>query len=295
MDTNRATFLATTIVVVTGVLWGVYWLPVRALDDFGLPGAWGTFVITGTAVLVLAPFAARQWRILVQADLWAVASITLGGMAFALYSIGFVYGHVAIIILLWFLTPVWSTLIARLVLGWPTPPQRILAIVVGLMGLFVMLSAGGEVPLPSGLGEWMALLAGLLWAVATTGIRVRPEVERVSAAFIFALGAMITAAVIAPTLGPWPGGLATGSAWSIAAVALSTGVIWWGLSMVALMWATVRLEPARVGILLMAEVLIGAVSAALIAGEHLSASEMIGGALVLSAGVLEVWPVRRRA
>jgi drug/metabolite transporter (DMT)-like permease len=61
------------------------------------------------------------------------------------------------------------------------------------------------------------------------------------------------------------------------------------------MWATVRLEPARVGILLMTEVLVGAASAALLAHEHLARLEVIGGALVLCAGVLEVWPARRSA
>ncbi len=60
------------------------------------------------------------------------------------------------------------------------------------------------------------------------------------------------------------------------------------------MWAAARLEPARVGILLMAEVLVGATSAALIAGEHLGPVELAGGALVLLAGVLEVWPQRSR-
>lgn len=62
--------------------------------------------------------------------------------------------------------------------------------------------------------------------------------------------------------------------------------------MIGLMWATVRLEPARVGILLMTEVLVGAVSAAVIAQEHLSTPELVGGALVLCAALLEVWPTR---
>ena len=62
--------------------------------------------------------------------------------------------------------------------------------------------------------------------------------------------------------------------------------------MAALMWATARLEPARVGILLMAEVLVSAASAAILAGEHLGPLELTGGAMVVLAGVLEVWPQR---
>ena len=63
--------------------------------------------------------------------------------------------------------------------------------------------------------------------------------------------------------------------------------------MAALMWAATRLEPARIGILLMSEVLVGAASAALIAGEWLSWPELAGAALVLAAGILEVLPERR--
>ena len=46
----------------------------------------------------------RRRRVLASAPL-AFAAIALGGAAFALYSIGFIFGRVAIAILLFFLTP----------------------------------------------------------------------------------------------------------------------------------------------------------------------------------------------
>ncbi|MEP2576303.1 MAG: hypothetical protein ABJH75_01795 [Roseibium sp.] len=46
MTDTRTTALATAIVLGTGVLWGFYWLPVRALADTGLDGPWGTLAIT---------------------------------------------------------------------------------------------------------------------------------------------------------------------------------------------------------------------------------------------------------
>jgi drug/metabolite transporter (DMT)-like permease len=73
---------------------------------------------------------------------------------------------------------------------------------------------------------------------------------------------------------------------------LAAGSLWWGLSMALLMWATARLEPARVGILLMAEVLVGASSAAVFAGERLGPFELAGGVMIVIAGVLEIWPIR---
>ncbi|MXN63896.1 EamA family transporter [Stappia sp. GBMRC 2046] len=295
MMNERVTLLATAIVVFTGALWGLYWLPVRSLAETGLPGAWGTVAITTAAVLLLSPLAFMRRRQFARSNRVALASIALGGAAFALYSIGFVYGRVAIIILLYFLTPVWSTLIGRYVMGWHTSRLRVLAILVGLAGLSVMLGADGDLPVPQGVGEWMALIAGILWSVATTGMRAKSDLEPVAAAFVFAIGATVSALLLAPFLELWPGGISGEGLAALLGLAFATGGIWWGLSVASLMWATVRLEPARVGILLMTEVVVGAGSAAVFAAEHLDPLEIAGGALVLCAGVLEVWPARRAA
>ncbi len=295
MDRDRTILLATSIVVATGALWGLYWWPIRQLAAIGLPGAWGTLATVIAAFLLLLPFAVTGRRHLAAASPTALASIAVGGVAFVLYSVGFVYGRVAIIILLFFLTPVWSTLIGRYVMGWPTPRLRLVAIAIGLAGLVVMLGADGELPVPHGTGEWLALLSGILWSIATTGMRAKAELDPGAASFVFAAGACAGALVLAPVLEPLPVSIASGTLMPAIGWALAAGGLWWAASMAGLMWAAPRLDPARVGILLMSEVLIGTLSAAWLIGERLGALEMTGGALVLCAGVLEVWPVRRAA
>lgn len=293
MITKQNTSLATAVVIFTGALWGLYWIPVRSLTANGLPGAWGTVAITLAGALLLSPMAIVKRRELFRTDPLALASIALGGAAFALYSVGFVYGRVAIVILLYFLTPVWSTLIGRYVMGWRTTRLRVLSIVVGLAGLSVMLGANGELPLPRGMGEWMALIAGILWSIGTTGMNTKSKLAPVPSAFVFAVGAALTALVLAPFLDSQHVELNSDDWVNSLGVAVVTGGVWWGLSIASLMWATLRLEPARVGILLMTEVVVGAVSAAVLAAEHLAPLELIGGALVLTAGILELWPSRR--
>ena len=294
MSPTRTTALATLFVVATGSLWGLYWLPVRRLADAGLGGAWGTLGIVATAAVAMSPFALARWTRLRRADPVALTSIALGGVAFVLYSAGFLYGKVAVVILLFYLTPVWSTLLARYVMGWSTPWLRLAAIAVGIAGLVCVLSADGGLPRPRDLGDWLGLASGALWAVATTGIRARGEAGPGESAFVFALGGCLCAGVLAPLLEPLPrvpaDRMLAAAAWTIGA-----GTLWWGVSMAGLIWAAARLEPARVGILLRAEVLLGTASAAIIAGESLGALELVGGALVLAAAVLEVWPVRGNA
>ncbi|MCZ8333926.1 MAG: DMT family transporter [Rhodobacteraceae bacterium] len=283
------TFLASAIVLVTGIFWGIYWVPVRAIADLGLDGAWGTGAITLAAALLLVPFVLRQTGSLRDADRIGIASIALGGAAFALYSIGFLYGRVALVVLLWFFSPVWSVLIARFLLGWQVPRLRLIAIALGLAGLFIMLGGDGGIPVPGSLGEWMAFIGGLIWAFATAGMRLRSQIPPAPAAFLFALGAALTSFLFAPFLEPLPS-IAGPDIIATTVQVLLTGALWWGASIAALMWATVRLDPARVGILLMTEVIFGAMTAAIFAGERLSGSEMVGGALVILCGLLEVWP-----
>jgi drug/metabolite transporter (DMT)-like permease len=274
---------ASLIVLATGTLWGFYWLPVRRLEALGLAGAWGTVAICAMAVLLLSPFAWRARAGLRRADRIGLASVALGGVAFMLYSVALLYGRVGIVVILFFLTPVWSTLIGRFLMGWPVRGMRIAALMAGFLGLLLTLGAGGDVPMPRGLGEWLGLISG---------IRTRSDTGAGATGFVFALGAAISALIFAVILAPLPP--LTLPMEAMAWIA-ATAALWWGISMAALMWATARLEPARVGILLMAEVLVGAASATLIAGEALGALEMAGGALVILAGVLEVAPQRRPA
>ena len=173
MHSDRTTRIASSIVAGTGALWGLYWLPARRLAEIALPGAWGALAIVAATVALLAPLALRRRHELANADPWALAAVALGGTGFVLYSVGFVYGRVAIVILLFYLTPVWSTLIGRYVMGWHLPRLRAIAIAVGVTGLVVMLGGDGAVPVPRGAGEWLALLSGILWSISTTGIRTR--------------------------------------------------------------------------------------------------------------------------
>lgn len=286
-----STFVASLIVLLTGIFWGAYWIPVRAIAELGLNGAWGTGSITLAATLFLLPFVISNKSAFRGKNLVGIASIAAGGAAFALYSIGFLYGKVALVVLLWFFSPVWSILIAKYLLRMPVPGLRLVAIAVGLAGLFIMLGGDGGVPVPGSLGEWMAFLGGLIWAFATAGMRVKSDVTPLPSTFLFALGASLASLAIAPFLEPLPV-IDPPNLSRVALYVLLTGGLWWVLSIAALMWATVRLDSARVGILLMTEVVFGAVTAAVFAGESLSTNEMVGGAMVIICGLLEVWPTK---
>jgi drug/metabolite transporter (DMT)-like permease len=145
--------LATVLLFLTGAFCGFYWVPVRSLATMGLSGARGTVAIMAAAVVLMLPLVVPRARTILGTNRVALFAIALGGAAFALYSIAFVYGRVAMVILLYFLTPVWSALIGRYVMGWRISRLRVLAIGMGLAGLIVMLSADGTAPVPKNFGS----------------------------------------------------------------------------------------------------------------------------------------------
>ncbi|MWD26400.1 EamA family transporter [Aquicoccus sp. SCR17] len=294
MNEAQKTTLASIIIVISGAFWGLYWIPIRRIDEAGLPGAWGTLVAICIGAATLAPVVLWRRKRLAGADPWALFYVAVGGAAFVLYSVGFIYGRIAIIILLFYLTPVWSSLIGRYVLGWRNRTSRTLVIIVGLLGLLVMLGADSQAPLPQSVGEWFALGAGMLWSVSSTGIRLKPDLDPLGSSFVFAAGALIVAVPLAFVLSPVPEAVPDAALGPLIGWSLAAGLGWWAASTAGILWATAQLEPARVGILLMSEVLVGAVSGAVLAGETLGPMEWVGGALVLAAGGFEVWSTRPR-
>jgi drug/metabolite transporter (DMT)-like permease len=62
---------------------------------------------------------------------------------------------------------------------------------------------------------------------------------------------------------------------------------------VLILWGSQRVDPGRVGLLLMTECVVGTASAALFSGEPFGWREALGSVLILGAGTVEV--VRRTA
>ncbi|MDZ7748304.1 MAG: DMT family transporter [Halofilum sp. (in: g-proteobacteria)] len=272
--------LASAAVVGVGALWGLYWVPLRQLDAVVRAGPWITLAVLVVACVALAPLAWRARGRLRAASNRALASVALGGASFALYSNGLLYGDVAVVILLFYLTPIWSTLIARFWLGWPVSWWRYAAIACGLVGIALVLRGShGGLPLPHGVGDWLGLASGMLWALASTGIHVHARTGPAETNFVFCLGGAALALLLAPLLAAQgPPAIAPDARLEAAAWTLLIGGFWWALSLSAFMWATRILEPARVGILLMSEVIVGAVSAALLAAEAFGAADGRGHA-----------------
>ncbi|WP_299190833.1 DMT family transporter [uncultured Litoreibacter sp.] len=271
-------------VVIGGALWGVLWIPFRMMAERGVDGAWGGFFTYVVMAVVLAPLLWHrggawrgEWRMTVLGGLFT-------GTAFSLYAISLNHTEVVRVLLLFYVTPVWSTLIGVAFLGERATLSRIAALALGLGGLMVVFGVGARFPLPENFGDWLALFSGFCWSVGSVFLfsaRVSRVLQQMSA---FVAGALaVSAAAIWLGVAAAPVA-ALGLAWPVVLLtaALALPAIFLTL------WPANLLSPARLGVLLMSEVLVGVATAAWLAGEPFGPREMIGTALIIAAGLVEV-------
>ena len=271
------------------MFWGIFWIPVRRLDQGGIDGAWVMFALYAIAIVVLAPLAPLCWRGVRAAGWgWALTGLFTGG-SFLLYGNAFLHTDVVHALFLFYLAPIWSALLGRLVLGESITRLRLLAIALGFGGLVVMLGVESGWPLPRNVGDWLALGAGFVWSCAAVRLRQTGGVGTLEQTLgFYVCGLLIGGLFFLLPLG------AHGAVPELAAIGGWTWAVLVATALVAvggnlsLVWGARQLSPTRASILLMMELVVGAVAASLLTAEPFGLREIVGGGLIVAAAVTDM-------
>ena len=284
--------------VLAGAVWGLFWFPLRWLAEAGFEGPWSAVAFSAAQLLCLAPIVAWRARRLRAGGLPLLLTGLAAGVSMAAYALAVVYTDVIRAMLLFYLTPLWSTLLARVVFGEPITGRRWVAIGLAFGGLVAILGTDGGLPWPRNAGDWLGLASGLVWAVATVRLRLdrRNGAVDITAAFCFwSLATCLAATLLpgTPAAPAWPV-VAGEMAWLIPLVA-AIGIP----GALAALWGPKHVDPGLVGILFMSEIVVGTVTAAIWAGEPFGLAELAGVVLIAAAGLFEaatgLWRRRRPA
>jgi drug/metabolite transporter (DMT)-like permease len=302
MTSSSAARRAVLSVCLAGIAWGLWWLPVRWLARLGLEGdlvSVAVYFLGALVVLPLVLFGAPRHRANARA---ALIVGLLFGTAMAMTNTALLYGQVVRVLLLFYLAPIWATLLNTFVLKAPIDPWRIAAVAVGLSGAAVVLGVGNGagVPLPSSLGDWMGLGSGIGFAFGSLAIRMAhtgagadsPAVAQNSPAlqtcisFVVAGSTGLAFFAVLPTHAAF----VPAHVWSALPAALVVAALWLLPQMWLFAWGAARIDPGRVAILMLVEPMTAALSAGLLLDEPLGWRELVGAALIVGAGAIESWP-----
>ena len=286
-------FKAKLACLYAGAVWGLFWIPLRALEEAGINGLWITVVYFLIPTICLIPVVILRWQHVKEGGVSLQITTMLSGGALLLYSTSIVYTDVVRAILLFYLTPIWATILARIFLGDLITPSRVIAMVLAILGMLTIFGLGARFPIPQNIGDWLGIGSGFLWAVAMVRIRMSEShsaIELTAGFFqwslIFSSGA---AFLLAPSQMP-----------DIEQIlpALPLLLIFMALLVLpgtyASLWGPKYLSPGIVGLLFMTEIIVGAISVALLAGEPFGIRELIGVLLIAGASMLEPLLALRR-
>jgi len=275
--------------------WGLSWWPLRQLQALGVHPLWSTALTYALVTALLA-----LWRppalhdVLRTRSLWVL--VLASGCTNAAFNWGVTTGDVVRVVLLFYLMPMWSVLLARWLLHEPLHFGVVLRSGLAVVGALVVLwPPGGGWPLPRAAADWLGLAGGLSFALNNVMLRREAQRDATSRALaMFAGGALISAAVAlagagfgvsappvvaAPQWLPW---LLVLAAWFMAAN-------------LSLQYGAARLRAGTTAVVMVSEVVFASVSAVALGAATLQPHTVAGGLLIATAALMAGWQEGRRA
>ena len=276
---------AAVALVINAFIWGVSWWPFRVLQGHGLHPLWSTaltYLMVLSLLFVLRP---KSWRgVLAHPGLWLLA------LSSGLTNVGFNWavtvGDVVRVVLLFYLMPAWSVLVAWLLLDEKPTTASLLRLMLAMAGVLIVLKTPDSPwPIPQGGADWLALMGGLMFAITNALLRKFKQAPS-DACMLAMFGGGTLMATLAALLGmsqhivPGPtlqtAGIPVLLALSLAFMAGNA----------ALQYGAARLAASATALVMLTEILFASTSAALLGAATFTPRIVMGGSLIVLAAVL---------
>jgi drug/metabolite transporter (DMT)-like permease len=265
------------------LVWGVSWWPLRWLHAHGLHPLWATMCFFAIGVLVLLGTRPQALRLVLQQPmLWALAMAA--GATNAAFNWAISIGDVVRVVLLFYLMPLWAVLLAWLLLRERISRVGMLCVAMALGGaVLVLRPADGGWPRFEGLADWLGLAGGFGFALNNVLLRKQAQVPTSARALAMFMGGLTMPLVLALSLqsqgliDPLP---APSMSWMLGA--LGMGLLFFASNM-ALQAGASQLPVATTSVIMLTEVVFATASSVWLGGATLTATTLVGGALIVLA------------
>jgi len=266
--------------------WGVSWWPFRQLQAQGLHALWATVIVYALAVGLITLLRPGAWRHLMRTPAlwWLVAA---SGTTNAAFNWAVTIGDVVRVVLLFYLMPLWTALLARWLLHERLTRLAWLRVTLALVGAAVVLwPEQGGFPWPHTLSDWLGVVGGFSFALNNVLLRHhrdQPEDARALAMFtggVLVAGALGVILAVRGTIDwpPAPSGL-----WPMGALGLG---LWFLAGNLALQYGAARLAANATAVIMLSEIVFASASAAVLGAGAFTLQLLTGGTLIALGSAL---------
>jgi drug/metabolite transporter (DMT)-like permease len=268
-------------------LWGVSWYPFRLLESQGLNGIWLSLILYASAFLGSFPRWPRFFSESIRNPRLMGILLASGGWTNIAFVLSILKGNILRVLLLFYLSPLWATLLGWIFLKEQPTRQSLLALALVLCGaMSMLLDPATGFPWPQDGADWLAISAGFGFAVSNVTVRRAAHISIATKSIMVFFGVAVLA-------GLWI--LAAGDAIPRAPLQAFSGGILLGIigilgMTVLVQYGVTHLPVHRSSVILLFELVAAVVSQQLLTDERVTALEWVGGALIVLGAYLAATP-----
>jgi drug/metabolite transporter (DMT)-like permease len=284
MSSNHSTGLAPVFSLLLGAsLWGVIWYPLRLLEAQGMQGYWLALLLYGAALLAALPRTARH---LVEAARHPGSLLLLlvaAGWTNVAFFQAMLEGNVLRVLLLFYLSPLWTVILGRWVLGERMSLGALVSLLLAMIGALIMLwDVRIGLPWPGSRADWLALSSGFAFAVSNVVVRKLQDISLECKSMAVWGGVVVVAGALIVVMGiPLP--RVSGATYGGAAVLGVFGIL---IMTLLVQFGVTHLPVHRSAVIALVEVVVGAVSQRWLTDEVVMATDWWGGVMIVLGAYL---------
>jgi len=284
-NSNNKNFFAVFGLLFGAFCWGIIWYPYRLMSEAGVPGVASSFYTYALAIIFASILLGKHWRGAAKLPFSIVWLGLVAGWTNLSYVLAIIDGEVMRVMLLFYLSPLWTLILAHFWLKEKTRFTGYIAIVASLVGAFIMLYDAelGGLPLPRNMPEWLALSSGIGFSLTNVITRKSSHLTLVAKSYAIWIGVMMVALLFVPIMQT-----------SIPSPALFGFTEWAVMSLIALLliaatffvqYGVAKIEATRASVLFLFELVVAAIASYYLAHETMELNEWLGGSLIVVAAV----------
>ena len=267
----------------TATLWGIVWYPLRQLESQGLAGLWSALISFGAAFLVCSWIFVHNRRQL-SGNLCNLLFLSVAaGWTNVAFIMAVLDGTVVRVLLLFYLSPFWAVCLGWIMLGERLDRKSVLVFGIAVCGAIIMLwNEHIGLPWPRDGSDWLAVSAGFGFALSNVYVRKLQDVGVWLKSVSSWAGVVLVAGVWIVIAGVDIPGVSTDTC--IYAVLL--GLCGFLVMTITVQYGVTRMPIHRSAIILLFELVIGALSSMWLTDEQVLAREWIGGGMIVVAALI---------
>jgi drug/metabolite transporter (DMT)-like permease len=267
--------------------WGIIWFPYRLLAEAGISAVVSSFYTYGIVIILAGIYFAKHWRGILTLPISIVWLSIVAGWTNLAYVLAVIDGEVMRVMLLFYLSPLWTLILAHFWLKERTNFRGLMIISLSLLGAFIMLydfsGQTGALPLPRNSAEWIALSSGMGFSLTNVITRKSTHLTVLTKSFAVWLGVFVVAILFMPFV---KGAIPAPSSFSVNnwLVMLLIAILVMAATLLV-QYGVTLITATRASVLFLFELVVAAVASYYLAHEVMTWNEWLGGGLIVAAAI----------